>query len=101
MCMMQGVPNYMEDNWAVFPPSASPPAAHDDGSGEGGVTMLNEGGEGAEGGGSRCGGDGAVSLFSKEQVAYYGVFDGHNGYGCSLYARVLTYADVGRYSDVC
>jgi len=74
VCMMQGLPNYMEDNWAVLLP-------HTDNKAEGGSPP------GRAGKGDVT--DNVTSGVSKEDVALYGVFDGHNGYRCSLYAREM------------
>ena len=82
VCMMQGLPNYMEDNWAVLlPPETAEEAS--------GANALAKGASSGE-----------SSTFAKQQIAYYGVFDGHNGYRCSLYAREMLLQNVhGQLAD--
>lgn len=92
VCMIQGLPNYMEDNWAVLlPPGASASRSCDSqvesGVGNAGADSGRAGRAGQDNIGD--GGNQDQSVISKGDIAYYGVFDGHNGYRCSLYAREM------------
>lgn len=72
-CMMQGLPNYMEDNFAALVRCGEQEEAKE-----------KEGDEGQGGGQGKEG-----RRIKKRDLSLFGVFDGHNGYRGSLYVREM------------
>jgi hypothetical protein len=99
VCMIQGLPNYMEDNWAVLLPPGASGSASDDVQIDSGCGDAGPGSGRAEHAPNNDAGGGGNEdrlMFTKQDIAYYGVFDGHNGYRCSLYAREMLLQNIQR-----
>eukprot|EP00960_Hanusia_phi_P018388 542250-Hanusia_phi.AAC.1 len=76
-CMMQGLPNYMEDNFAALV-----------GCGKQVGGRMGDQGEGA----------GAEGI-KKRELSLFGVFDGHNGYRGSLYVREMLLHNIASFLE--
>ena len=64
----------MEDNWAILLPDLHAEETHH-GTVEGEAVSAEKGGQGKH----LLAKSDTMSRFDKNQIAYYGVFDGHNG----------------------